>query len=73
MDLPPLLTVKATGASIPIGNTEMFLAAVYRSPQNLWSDRDITMLLGFRNTSILACDLNAKHLVWNSTVQTPQA
>jgi hypothetical protein len=39
----------------------MFLAAVYKSPQILWGDTDITELLGFKNKSILVGDLNAKH------------
>jgi hypothetical protein len=29
VDLPPLLSVEATWVCIPIGNTEMFLVAVY--------------------------------------------
>jgi hypothetical protein len=49
----------------------MFRAAVYKSPQRLCSDTDITELLGFRNKFILAGDLNAKHPLWNSTVSTP--
>jgi hypothetical protein len=49
----------------------MFLAAVYKSPQRLWCDKDITELLGFRNKSILVGDLNAKHPVWNSGVPNP--
>jgi hypothetical protein len=49
----------------------MFLAAVYKYPQRLWRNTDITELLGFRYKSILACDLNAKHPVWNSKVSTP--
>jgi hypothetical protein len=44
VDLPPLLSVEATGVCIPIRNTEMFLEAVYKSPQRLWSDTDITEL-----------------------------
>jgi hypothetical protein len=43
----------------------MLLAAVYKSPQRLWSDTDITELLGFRNKSMLAGDMNAKHPVMN--------
>jgi hypothetical protein len=39
--------------------------------QRLWSDTDITELLGFRNKSMLAGDLNAKHAVWNSQVSNP--
>jgi hypothetical protein len=70
-DLPPLLSVEATGACICIGNTEIFLAALCKSPQRLWSDTDITELLGFINKFILACDLNAKHPVWNSKVSNP--
>jgi hypothetical protein len=70
-DLPPLLSVEGTGVSIPIGNTEMLLAAVYKSPQTLWSDTDITELLCFRNKSILTGDLNAKHTVRYSKVANP--
>jgi hypothetical protein len=70
-DLPPLLSIEATGVGIPIGNTEMLLAAVYKTPQRLWSDTDITQLLGFRNKSMLAGDLNPKHPVWNSQVTNP--
>jgi hypothetical protein len=66
--LPPLLSVEATGVCIATGNSEMFLAAVYKSLQRLWSDTDITELLGFRNMSILADDLNAQHPVWNSKI-----
>jgi hypothetical protein len=31
VNLPPLLPVEATGVYIPIGNPEMFLAALYKS------------------------------------------
>jgi hypothetical protein len=44
---------------------------LHKSLQRLWSDTDITVLLGLRNKSILAGDLNAKHLVWNSKVSNP--
>jgi hypothetical protein len=30
--LPPLVSVEATGVSIPIGNSEILLAAVYKFP-----------------------------------------
>jgi hypothetical protein len=36
-----------------------------------WSDTDIKELLGFRNKSILAGQLNTKHHLWNSKVPTP--
>jgi hypothetical protein len=60
IDLPPLISVEATGVSIPIGNSEVLLAAVYKSPGRAWNDTDITELLSFRRISILAGDLNAK-------------
>jgi hypothetical protein len=66
VNLLPVLPVEGTGVCIPNGNAEMFLSVVYKSPQGLWSGTDITELLGFRNKSILAGDLNAKHPLWNS-------
>jgi hypothetical protein len=38
----------------------MLLAVVHKSLQRVWCDTKITELLGFRNKSILAGDLNAK-------------
>jgi exonuclease III len=35
VNLPPLLSVEATGVCMPIGNNEIFLAAVYKSPQTV--------------------------------------
>jgi hypothetical protein len=67
-DLAPCLSAEATGVCIPILNTEMLLAAVYISPERLWSDTDITERLGFRNKCMLAGDLSVKHLVWYSQV-----
>jgi exonuclease III len=54
VDLPPLVSVEATGICIPIDNREILLAAVYKSP-------DIAELLSLRHKCILAGDLNAKH------------
>jgi hypothetical protein len=45
VNLPPFLSIETRGVCILIGNTEMFLAEVYKSPQRLWSDADITELL----------------------------
>jgi hypothetical protein len=61
-DLPPLLSVEATGVCIPIGKREVLLAAVYRCPERIWTDADITELLSFRDKWILAGDLNSKLL-----------
>jgi hypothetical protein len=44
------------------------LAAVYKSLGRVWSDADFTELLSFRRMSILAGDLNAKYLFWNTAV-----
>jgi hypothetical protein len=63
-----LVYVEATGVFIPIGNQEILLAAVYKSPGRNWNDADITELLSFRHKCILAGDLNAKHPSWNSVV-----
>jgi hypothetical protein len=48
VNLPPLVSVEATGICIPIGNSEVLLATVYKSPGCAWSDADITELLSFR-------------------------
>jgi hypothetical protein len=50
--------IEAARVCIPIGNNEMVVAAVHESPQGLWNDTDITMLLDFINNSILAGDVN---------------
>jgi exonuclease III len=71
VDLPPLVSVEATGVCIPIGTSEILLAAVYKSPGRAWSDTDITKLLSFRPKSILVGDLNAKNPFWNSAVSNP--
>jgi hypothetical protein len=59
VDLPPLISVEATGVCIPIGNQESLLEAVYKSPGRTWNDAYITELLSFRHKCILAGDLNA--------------
>jgi hypothetical protein len=71
VDLPPLVSVEATGVCVPIGKSEVLLAAVYKPPGRAWSDADITELLSFRCKSILAGDLNAKHPFWSSVVSNP--
>jgi hypothetical protein len=71
VDLPPLNALEATGVCTPIGNSELLLAAVYKSPGKAWIDADIIELLKFRRKSVLAGDLNAKHPLWNSAVSNP--
>jgi hypothetical protein len=38
VDLPPLVSEEVTGIYIPIGNSEVRLAAVYEPPHRAWSD-----------------------------------
>jgi hypothetical protein len=70
-DLPRLVPTEATGICIPIGNSELLLAAVHKSPGHAWSDADISEVLNFRRKSLLAGDLNVKHPVLNSVVLNP--
>jgi exonuclease III len=46
--LPPPVSIEATGVCIPIGKSEVKLAAIYKSPGHAWNDKDITELLSFR-------------------------
>jgi hypothetical protein len=57
LDLPPLVSVDATGVCTLADTSEILLAAVYKSPGHAWIDADITQLLSFRHKSILAGDL----------------
>jgi hypothetical protein len=68
VDLPPLISIEATGFCIPVCNKEILLAAVYKSPVRDWCDTDIIELLNLRNKAVPAGDVNAKHPVWNSQV-----
>jgi hypothetical protein len=68
VDLPPLGLVEATGVCIPVGNSEVLFAAVYKSPGHAWCDAEIIELLRLRPKSILAGDLKAKNPFWNSAV-----
>jgi hypothetical protein len=70
-DLPPLVSIEATGVCTPTGNSELMLAAVYKSPGHAWSGADVIELLSFRHKSVLAGDLNAKHPFWNRAVSNP--
>jgi hypothetical protein len=39
---PPPVSIEATGVCVPIGNSEVLLVIVYRSPGCAWSDEDVT-------------------------------
>jgi hypothetical protein len=48
--------------------SEIFVAAVHKSPGRAWIDADIFQVLSRRHKSVLASDLNVKNRVWNSGV-----
>jgi hypothetical protein len=50
VDLPPLVSAEATGLHIHIGNREVLLAAVYKSPGCTWSNVDITDIFSIQIT-----------------------
>jgi hypothetical protein len=68
VELSPVLPLEVTRVCIPIGHIETVLSAVYKYPQSVCINPDITELLRFRNKSILADDLNADHPAWKSTI-----
>jgi hypothetical protein len=41
VELPPLVSIEATGIYLPIGNSEVLLAAVYKSLGRAWNDPDV--------------------------------
>jgi hypothetical protein len=65
------MSVEATGVCIPIGNRQILLAAVYKSPGRAWSYADNTELMSSKRKSILAGDLNTIHPFWNRAVSNP--
>jgi hypothetical protein len=71
VDLPPLVSVEATGVCIPTVNSEVLFASVYKSPGHARNDTDITELVSLRHKSILAKDLNAEQPIWNNVVSNP--
>jgi hypothetical protein len=53
VELPPLVSLEATGVCIHICNSEVLLASVYKSPGRAWTDADITEHLSCRRKCIL--------------------
>jgi hypothetical protein len=49
VDLPSLVSIKATGVCIPICSSEVLLSVVYKSPGHAWNNTAITELLSFRH------------------------
>jgi hypothetical protein len=48
-DLTPLVSVEVTWVCIPIGDSEVLLASVYKSSGQVWNDAYTTELLSFRH------------------------
>jgi hypothetical protein len=72
VDLPPLISIKATGVCILTSKSEVLLSAVYRSPDIAWNDVDVFELLSCRySKSLLAGDLNDEHPFLSSVVSSP--
>jgi hypothetical protein len=70
VDLPPLVSAEATGICVPIGNSEVLLATVYKPPNKPWCD-DVINLLIFINKSLVAGVLSVKDPAWNSHTSNP--
>jgi hypothetical protein len=64
-------SIETTGFSVPIGNSEILLAAVYKPPSKPWCDEDTIHLANLRNKSVSAGDLNVKNPAWNSHTSNP--
>jgi hypothetical protein len=44
VDLPPFVSIEATGVCIPTGNNEVLLAAFCKSPGHAWNNAHVTEL-----------------------------
>lgn len=61
-------SINNTTIHINIGNSELRLSAVYKSPKTKIQTIDIDELLNTQANTIIAGDLNAKHHSWNSRI-----
>jgi hypothetical protein len=71
LPLPPLASLEAAGICTPTGNTDVLLAAVYKSTRHARRDAAIIELLSFWRKPALTGDLNAKHPFEHSEVLNP--
>jgi len=62
-DLPPIVLIGATRICVPVGNSEVLIAAVHKPPGRACSDANVIDLLSLRTKSLLAGELNAKNRV----------
>jgi hypothetical protein len=61
-------SITNTSIHIRLGNSEMRLVAVYKSPRTLLQTSDLDALLSPNIDTIIAGDLNSKNTSWNSHV-----
>lgn len=61
-------SITNTIAHIHIGNSDLSLISVYKSPGTALDTSDLDALLGISENVIIAGDLNAKHQSWHSRV-----
>jgi hypothetical protein len=38
VDLPPIVSIEASGNCIPIGKSDVLLVEIYKSPSHAWND-----------------------------------
>jgi hypothetical protein len=62
--------MEATDIQVKMGGKPTRIMAVYQSPSRPLLDTDLTTCLGGGLPVLMAGDLNAKHVEWNSRVVT---
>jgi hypothetical protein len=67
-DLPPRVSIEIIGVCIPIGNSDVLLQAVSKSPSHAWNDAGIIEFLSIRHNLLLVRYLNTNHPFENSIV-----
>ena len=67
----PTSSITNTTIHIRLGNSEMRLVAVYKSPHISLQTSDLDSLLSSSSDTIIAGDLNSKNTSWNSLVTNP--
>lgn len=70
--LLPLQTIEATSIMVHTKQGPLRCAAIYSPPRSVYHPSDIEALIPDNTPSILAGDLNAKHIHWNSTKNCPR-
>lgn len=66
LPLPELKTIEAIGVKIYTSTGNIELISAYHRPQQALSKQDLAQLIANTKQRIVAGDLNAKHITWNS-------